>query len=327
MSQRPRRRRRLRSPSPSPSPPQPRARQPRKAGAAARGVKPSFALLSARCRRAVASDFGTTVLFGWVAECLTTCFVPAAVTSTGVDVSSVLLNVVGAVLGGVALGIQESESGGRFSLQMRRMATLFRGGFVGVFTVSARCSHCQQTQHLRPCLSMSMRSHSPHLANRAPAQSWSWIMEHALHIATAKGGDQTSVLPQLPRAAHGALFVLGSISSGLVAARAGFAVGASCARVDTKRRKRSSTKLVADPAYGVLCALALFTAACVMRASLSMTGSEAFPSGFAASSDKIAPSSLHRDAHELLVGLMFATLALAVGDHVGGFPDYVSHGM
>lgn len=86
-------------------------------------------------KRASASDLGVTVLFGWAAECLTTCFVPEMVSMTGINVASLLLNVLGAALGGFALSIEETGINGSYSVSTRRLATLFRGGFVGVLTV------------------------------------------------------------------------------------------------------------------------------------------------------------------------------------------------
>lgn len=152
------------------------------------------------------------------------------------------------------------------------------------------------------------------------------MMEHAVHISNSESADQTQLLPNVPRTVHGTLFVLGSVGSGLLAAWAGYTVGTKYAQAGPNGRQQYPAGADVDAESGVLIALCILVAGCLGRALLSSTELEMFPGGFASPKDTTTTSP-YRDLHELLVGLTFATAAIALGDHVGGFPDYATHGM
>ena len=145
--------------------------------------------------RTVVGDLATVLLFGWTAECLTTSFAPELLTDTHLDLTSISLNVVGALLGGVARAVEGAEE---CSASSRRLARLFREGFVAVLT------------------------------------SFSWIVVHAAEIASAHETDQTSLLP-VARRHHGLLFIASLIGCGLGAHAIGYGAGEAVMRIQLRQ--------------------------------------------------------------------------------------------
>ena len=117
MSSRSRRSTPSRSPSRSPSPNPTAAAEPE-------GLVGALAALES-------SELAWVVLLGWSAECLTTLHIPTIFTSTSIDATMVAINVGGAALSGAALGLENSDD---CSKEVKRVAGLFRGGFIAVFT-------------------------------------------------------------------------------------------------------------------------------------------------------------------------------------------------
>ena len=113
--------------------------------------------------------------------------------------SQVALNVGGALLAGIALGIEEHEQS---DVTQRRIANLFRGGFIGVFTNLA------------------------------------WSLQQACDIATDEKSDQTELVENLVPPALGSLlfssrqtqaasFVVGLFCLGTAVNFVGYRIGAS----------------------------------------------------------------------------------------------------
>ena len=76
------------------------------------------------------SDLFATLLFGWTAECATSCLLPTLDLGTRWDAISTLLNVSGALFTGLASGIATQRN----SAALARLIPCFQGGFVGVWT-------------------------------------------------------------------------------------------------------------------------------------------------------------------------------------------------
>ena len=76
------------------------------------------------------SDLFATLLFGWTAECATSCLLPTLDLGTRWDAISTLLNVTGALFTGLASGIATQRN----SAALARLIPCFQGGFVGVWT-------------------------------------------------------------------------------------------------------------------------------------------------------------------------------------------------
>ncbi|KAF0694909.1 Aste57867_14251 [Aphanomyces stellatus] len=79
------------------------------------------------------------VLFACSAEAITTCFMPEWVhTTTGINVSATLLNIIGPFLEGCAQYMQENTT----HIEWKRACVYFRTVFLGVFT-----SYCYMVDH------------------------------------------------------------------------------------------------------------------------------------------------------------------------------------
>ena len=76
------------------------------------------------------SDLAATVLFSWAAECATNCIVPSWQWRSH-DLTSTALNLSGALLAGLASGVAHAHA--TYSPTVR-LAGLFQGGFVGIWT-------------------------------------------------------------------------------------------------------------------------------------------------------------------------------------------------
>ncbi|OQS02026.1 hypothetical protein THRCLA_05569 [Thraustotheca clavata] len=80
-----------------------------------------------------------SVLFACAAECFTTCCVPHwAHTSTGINLSATILNIIGPFLEGIAFTLQNSTA----QEDWKRACRYFRSVFLGVFT-----SYCFMVDH------------------------------------------------------------------------------------------------------------------------------------------------------------------------------------
>ena len=124
--------------------------------------------------------------------------VPCAIL-TKLSAAQIALNIGGALLTGIAFGIEEHEQS---DITQRRIANLFRGGFIGVFTNLA------------------------------------WSLEQAFSIVADEESDQTSLVADLApsyasnpllssRQAHAIWFVIGLFGLGMAANFVGYHIGAS----------------------------------------------------------------------------------------------------
>ena len=118
---------------------------------------------------------------------------------TKLAAAQIALNIGGALLTGVAFGIEEHEQS---DITQRRIANLFRGGFIGVFTNLA------------------------------------WSLEQAFSIVADEASDQTSLVADLApsyasnpllssRQAHAIWFVIGLFGLGMAANFVGYHIGAT----------------------------------------------------------------------------------------------------
>ena len=99
----------------------------------------------------------------------------------------------------------------------------------------------------------------------------------------------------------------------------GFAAGQSYAQRQVSDARDGKQLLAAGKAARiVVLTLSAFVAGCVARAAMSMSGLDAFPPGFADESAALQPRAQFKDLQALLVGLVFATLAIVLAEHVGG---------
>ena len=239
------------------------------------------------------SDIAWTLLFGWTAECLNTCWTPVVVSGSNLDATMIAVNLGGAALSGIALGVEEHAQS---DATQRRVANLFRGGFIGVFTNLA------------------------------------WFLEQSFAIATNEESDQTGLfastglpLPEFvlqSRAAHAVCFIVTLFVLGSLTNFAGYHLGASvfgplCEMHDAVVPQRSSKSRMGDSLTRFLPPLmAGYILTCLGQALV-------YP-------DTVPPNGTMYDGDyglwkELTSGLMYATCALLLADHVAGFPDYGSH--
>ena len=118
---------------------------------------------------------------------------------TKLAAAQIALNIGGALLTGIAFGIEEHEQS---DITQRRIANLFRGGFIGVFTNLA------------------------------------WSLEQAFSIVVDEKSDQTSLVADLApsyasspllssRQAHAVWFVIGLFGLGMAVNFVGYRIGAT----------------------------------------------------------------------------------------------------
>lgn len=234
---------------------------PRPAGGRAPAAGVSLVgLLPAALVGLLQSEFTMTLLFAAAAQGITEVAIPDWNTNfrlsegrtTNLDLKSLLLNIVGGLLMGIGTAVEECSG----CVHLRRAASAFRSGFIGIFT------------------------------------SFAWLVEFT---AVGEGNSPKDWLFW-----ESALFVVATITAGTAVNFLGYHATKTLAGRSLQPDALSGSVLGRDG----LVQLSLLLLAVVL-------------------------GCLHIDdrplADHLLCGILFATAAVVVGEHVGAFPHYERH--
>ena len=120
------------------------------------------------------NDLFATLLFGWAAECATSCLLPP-LSWAGTDLTNEALNLSGALLAGLASGVAQGH--GAVNVALLRLVPLFQGGFVGVWTSFAvMAEHAAEIAYNRQSGGPGIRSGVLYLlANMVGGVGCNWL--------------------------------------------------------------------------------------------------------------------------------------------------------